>query len=811
MQTLIQGVSGQEVHLAGSLVNRITGARLTSSATARVSIDGTWDDAAGTLDLEETDQWKYTLHDDEADATELVIAVDHADAVEPLIDRYTLLSQDGWWRHIGGTFNERGGRIWFVNSSTGDSANPGTSSAPYDDIADAIAVAQNTDTIRISGDFEPIAASLTISIDGLTLDGDADTSTSIVFDGVGNTLNISSNSVTLKNLSFEHSNGESALNADLAEDLTLYRCLLRGDATAATITSARRVTCVDCEFDTDTGDVVNIGGSRNVEFIGCNFSTTGAGSRGIVAVTNGAGPVVIRKCYFHNISTNATATTAIRFASDPAAVVPNGSLLIENCLFSTNILSGDGDAIAVQVDSGAVSLRDCEIHTSAAGAGSAIDISAASGSQVTIEGLSANRTKFSGAGTIIDLDTLATTISSKLPTKSTLAGTNNIDGDIQMNDATGNFPGSVNSVVGNVGGNVVGFVSGVTGNVSGRLLGNGATAFAGVGVRADNRDGQDIAATGDQMNLTDGAITANKIASAALTAAKFASGAFDSVWSTTERLLTAGTNIVLAKGIGVTGFNDLSAAQVNAEVDTAIGDADLPNATANELLSTLSAIQNSAGSAEAAATTAAQIAGDIQTKTDLLDFTGTSGALKSESTNMRGTDGANTVTPNNAGIAAAQSAAESAATTTTTINTKIGTPQTTLADDIGDIQAGGVTIPVIQVPVPASRTWILKPGDGLRGELPIVREVGESQPYAVDFRNDLPNNGRLISLDSIVVEGTENGIVIDPSDQGVDRSQAKFNIEALLVGTYVITVTASYDDSDGGGTSIGEVTLIVKA
>lgn len=47
------------------------------------------------------------------------------------------------------------------------------------------------------------------------------------------------------------------------------------------------------------------------------------------------------------------------------------------------------------------------------------------------------------------------------------------------------------------------------------------------------------------------------------------------VWASATRLLTAGTNIVLAKGTGVTGFNDLSAAQVNTEVDTAIADARL--------------------------------------------------------------------------------------------------------------------------------------------------------------------------------------------------------------------------------------------
>lgn len=48
-----------------------------------------------------------------------------------------------------------------------------------------------------------------------------------------------------------------------------------------------------------------------------------------------------------------------------------------------------------------------------------------------------------------------------------------------------------------------------------------------------------------------------------------------SVWSNGTRLLTAGTNIVLAKGTGLTGLNDLSAAQVNAEADTALADVGL--------------------------------------------------------------------------------------------------------------------------------------------------------------------------------------------------------------------------------------------
>lgn len=78
-----------------------------------------------------------------------------------------------------------------------------------------------------------------------------------------------------------------------------------------------------------------------------------------------------------------------------------------------------------------------------------------------------------------------------------------------------------------------------------------------------------------------GAITAGSIATGALTSAKFAANALDAVWSTATRLLTAGTNIVLAKGTGVTGFNDLDAPGVR----TAVG---LASANLDTQLSTLS-------------------------------------------------------------------------------------------------------------------------------------------------------------------------------------------------------------------------------
>lgn len=47
-----------------------------------------------------------------------------------------------------------------------------------------------------------------------------------------------------------------------------------------------------------------------------------------------------------------------------------------------------------------------------------------------------------------------------------------------------------------------------------------------------------------------------------LTATGFSTHSAADVWAVATRLLTAGTNIVLAKGIGITGFNDITAAEV---------------------------------------------------------------------------------------------------------------------------------------------------------------------------------------------------------------------------------------------------------
>lgn len=78
---------------------------------------------------------------------------------------------------------------------------------------------------------------------------------------------------------------------------------------------------------------------------------------------------------------------------------------------------------------------------------------------------------------------------------------------------------------------------------------------------------------GDNLNATVGSRSSHSAADVwavgARTLTSFGTLVAD-IWSYVTRVLTAGTNIVLAKGVGVTGFNDITAAAVRTEVDAAL-------------------------------------------------------------------------------------------------------------------------------------------------------------------------------------------------------------------------------------------------
>ncbi len=108
--------------------------------------------------------------------------------------------------------------------------------------------------------------------------------------------------------------------------------------------------------------------------------------------------------------------------------------------------------------------------------------------------------------------------------------------------------------------------------------------------------------------------------------------AADKVWSTAIRLLTAGTNIVLAKGVGLTGLNDLSAAQVNTEVDNALNTAIPGVPTVDSMNERIAAIDDKLPTGTIS---------DFDEATDTVANVTTCAT----NTDMRGTDGANTTTP----------------------------------------------------------------------------------------------------------------------------------------------------------------------
>ena len=120
------------------------------------------------------------------------------------------------------------------------------------------------------------------------------------------------------------------------------------------------------------------------------------------------------------------------------------------------------------------------------------------------------------------------------------------------------------------------------------------TGTDGVVVAAGSKTGYSLSAAGIQAiwdALTSALTTVGSIGKLLVdninaTIASRSSHAAADIWSVATRLLTAGTNIVLAKGVGVTGFTDLDAAGVRGAVGLGAANLDtqldaLPTAAEN--------------------------------------------------------------------------------------------------------------------------------------------------------------------------------------------------------------------------------------
>lgn len=201
------------------------------------------------------------------------------------------------------------------------------------------------------------------------------------------------------------------------------------------------------------------------------------------------------------------------------------------------------------------------------------------------------------------------------PTTAVNLSATNIDVDqvvASVSGAVGSVTGAVGSVTGNVGGNVNGSVG----------------------------------------SVASGGITATSIAADAIGASELAADAVTeiagAVWAVATRELTSGANIALAKGVGVTGFNDLDAAGVRGAVGLASANLDTQIAAVqsdtNDIQTRIPAalvsgrIDASVGAMAANTLTASALASDavteIQTGLSTLDAAGIRAAVGLTSANL---------------------------------------------------------------------------------------------------------------------------------------------------------------------------------
>ncbi|MGE3641959.1 MAG: hypothetical protein AB7G28_25680 [Pirellulales bacterium] len=125
--------------------------------------------------------------------------------------------------------------------------------------------------------------------------------------------------------------------------------------------------------------------------------------------------------------------------------------------------------------------------------------------QVTVDAAPDFTVTTSDTAAIVYTNNSDIAVRGKLPSKSHLVGTNNSDGDVQIDEATGNYPGSVGFVAGNVDGDVAGSVGSVSGDVGGDVVGSVGSVAGSVG-------GLATGALADLFDTNSGKVYSNAVA-----------------------------------------------------------------------------------------------------------------------------------------------------------------------------------------------------------------------------------------------------------------------------------------------------------
>ena len=443
---------------------------------------------------------------------------------------------------------------WYVATAGngGSDSNNGKSwGTPFLTLGAAQTAAKDGDTINVGSGTFTIAAGLSVS-KSLTFRGVSRGGTVVTSSNAGaNTFEIGADSVSIENMrivsSGTNSSGVSSFLGN--SDLRLENCTLEGvtdgflaDSVAGLIVRRCKASsqwdgayvssCPACVVE--DSEFVSLGtyAASDEHFAGFRAIAGGDSDNG--TATGGV---------FRNNICRAARSGTSAGAKTTAGGIFAGDWILEGNRFvaeATNA-SYTGGVYGVSDNNqnsrrGRLTVDGGSIFTSSAGSGTVRDVNTAvAGSLVDLQGVKYAAAKIGGAGTIVDrsptasetnsavvagtvgvrallaLPAVAPAASGGLPTvdaSNRVAGVSgNVAGSVgsvtgAVGSVTGNVGGSVASVTGNLGGNVTGSVGSVTGNVGGNVVGSVGSVTAGVG-------------------LADGSITAAKIASGAITGAKF--------------------------------------------------------------------------------------------------------------------------------------------------------------------------------------------------------------------------------------------------------------------------------------------------
>jgi hypothetical protein len=390
----------ETIYFVESLIKLSDGTRLVTGATVRVCIDGTWGAGAGTLAVDETDQWKYTLHADEAAALDtLVVAIDHADAVGPIGRDFRMMATTSFaLTYQGAEFNERGGRIWYVAASGGSSTNSGTRALPLDSFANAQSGAVAYDTIHFLAGTH--SGAITVTKTHLELRGDD--WTAILSHTTGTTLTMAE-FTTIRGLKVYTSDLSGLpVTASSKRGIRIIDCWLYGGQDAVLANSCPGFYMANCKLE-GFWDGINVSSCYGFLIEDCYISTAGVYSstldaRGVWCSLFSCG--TIRRCRI-------ASERVLEDSGHAVAIVVSGgnnnnppiihaAVTIQDChlIATQSHASSTGDAICSSGSTQAGSqlpnqanLVNCSYYSTTAGGGEEIDIDATlDDSHVTVVG-----------------------------------------------------------------------------------------------------------------------------------------------------------------------------------------------------------------------------------------------------------------------------------------------------------------------------------------------------------------------------------------------------------------------------------------